>query len=123
MKAIEINVESLKTKFHHSLIQKNTLGVFAAFDNIQIDGYVKDSMNRNTIIVYPNPAGEEIFIRFNQQPNAGIDYCMIDGNGRIVGKGLLNNYRINVSKLSREMYVLTLYDNDKMIITKKFLKQ
>ena len=105
------------------MIQKNTLGVIAAFDNIQIDGYVKDSMNRNTIIVYPNPAGEEIFIRFNQQPNAGIDYCMIDGNGRIVGKGLLNNYRINVSKLSREMYVLTLYDNDKMIITKKFLKQ
>ena len=101
MKAIEINVESLKTKFHYSLIQKNTLGVIAAFDNIQIDGYLKDSMNRNTIIVYPNPAGEEIFIRFNQQPNEGIDYCMINGNGGIVGKGLLNNYRINVSKLSR----------------------
>jgi len=41
VKAIEINVESLKTKFHHSLIQKNTLGVFSAFDNIQIDGYLQ----------------------------------------------------------------------------------
>jgi len=36
---------------------------------------------------------------------------MIDGNGRIVGKGLLNNHRINVS------------DNGKMITTKKILKQ
>lgn len=106
-----------------SLIQRSTLGVFAAFDNIMIDGYLKDSAGRNNIIVYPNPVNKELFIRFEQQPILNINYHIADVDGRIVSKGKLDNYRINMSMLSKGMYLLELFVDDKILTTKKVLKQ
>ena len=95
---------------------------FAAFDNIQIDGYLKDSSVQNNIIVYPNPTKQELFIKFGLQPISDINYRIIDVNGRIVSNGVLNNYRITTNWVSSGMYLLELYSNGKLITTKKILK-
>lgn len=96
--------------------------LFAAFDNIQIDGYLKDSAVTNNIVVYPNPANEEAFIQFSQQPVTQISYRIIDVSGRIVSKGILHNYRINMSLMSRGMYLLELYEKGRLVSIKKILK-
>jgi hypothetical protein len=83
--------------------------LFVALDNIQIDGYLKDSVRDNNIVVYPNPTNGELFIRFEQQPSTNINYRIIDVSGRLVMQGLLNNYRIDLNRLSAGMYFLRLY--------------
>jgi hypothetical protein len=106
-----------------SLIQRGSLGVFAAFDNIVVDGYLKDSAVNNYIVVYPNPVKGEVFIQFSQQPVTDINYRILDVSGRTVSKGVLNNYRISVNNLSSGMYLLVFYNNEKMIDKKKIIKQ
>lgn len=106
-----------------SLINKGTLGVFAAFDNVVVDGYLKDSTTNNDVIVYPNPTRGEVFVQFSQQPITNIFYRIIDVSGKIVSNGTLSNYRINLNRMSRGMYLLELYESRKIISTKKILKQ
>lgn len=106
-----------------SLIQRSTLGVFAAFDNISIDGYLNDSAGKNDLVVYPNPVNHELFIRFAQQPITNVNYRIIDVSGRILSKGKVNNYRINMNMVSGGMYFIEFYADDKIITTKKILKQ
>lgn len=127
---IFIDLDSLKNKNFQlriivddgSFIQRNLLGVFAAFDNIVVDGYLQDSSSANNITIYPNPTRQELFVKFELQPISNIYYRLVDVNGRIVGKGVLNNYRINMNALSSGIYLLELYIDDRMIATKKILK-
>lgn len=105
-----------------SLIQRASLGVLAAFDNIVIDGYLKDSAIGNEIVVYPNPAKQEVFIQFSGQPITSINYRIMDASGRLMSQGVLNNYRINISSMTRGMYLLVLYNNGEVIGKKKILK-
>jgi hypothetical protein len=98
--------------------------VLIAFDNIQIDGYLKDSSDADEFIVYPNPTREEIFIQFSQTMLADITYNLTDANGRIVDKGHLNNYRISLKGLSPGMYFIHLYQSNHVVgNTKKIVKQ
>ncbi len=97
---------------------------FAAFDNIQIDGYLKNTSNVDDFVVYPNPTREEVFIQFSQQPVININYSIIDICGRLVMQGPLNNYRIDLNRLNAGMYFLRLYQNNQLIgKTKKIIKQ
>jgi hypothetical protein len=106
------------------LIRYNVSGpFFVAIDNIELDGYLKESATTNDVDVYPNPVKEEVFIKFNQQPASNIYYRLIDVTGRELSRGVLNNYRINVGKMNTGMYLLQLYENGKLLTTKKVLKQ
>ena len=101
---------------------KSTL-LFAAFDNIQIDGYPVDAIT-NDFMIYPNPAKEEVFIQFAQSALSGITYNIIDVNGRTVKYGLLSNYRIDLRNLSGGVYFLRLYQNNQQIgKAKKIVRQ
>ncbi len=97
--------------------------LFAAFDNIVVDGYLKDSIVTNDFIVYPNPSRNEIFIKFSQQPLSDINYSFTDVTGRIMQKGKLNNYRIDLKGLSAGMYFLKLYSNENILKTVKLIHQ
>lgn len=105
-----------------SLINRGTLGVFAAFDNIVVDGYLKDSSANNDIIVYPNPTNGEVFVQFSQQPLSDITYRLIDVNGNVVKKGTLINYRISMNSLSGGTYLCEFYSEGKRLTVKKVLK-
>ena len=105
-----------------SLIQKGTLGVFAAFDNIQIDGYPQDAIT-NDFMIYPNPATDQVFIQFAQSGFSNIKYDLVDLNGRVVQKGTVENYRISLKQLTSGMYFIRLYQNDQKIgVTKKIVR-
>jgi len=106
-----------------SLIQKTTLGVFAAFDNIQIDGYPVGAIT-NDFMIYPNPAREEVFIQFAQPALTGITYNIIDVIGRTVKYGLLTNSGIDLRNLAGGVYFLRLYQNNQQVgKAKKIVKQ
>ncbi|MBO9682278.1 MAG: zinc-dependent metalloprotease [Flavisolibacter sp.] len=96
--------------------------LFVGLDNIQIDGYLKDSIINNDIVIYPNPTKGDLFVQL-QQPNSQIYYRLIDVTGRELSSGVVNNYRINVGKMNSGMYLLQLYENGKLLTTKKVLKQ
>jgi hypothetical protein len=105
-----------------SLINKSSLGVFAAFDNIVVDGYLKDSTANNDIVIYPNPTRGEVFIQFSQQPMTDITYRVVDVSGKVVKKGTLTNYRINMNGLSSGMYLCEFYSEGKFLAVKKMIK-
>lgn len=81
-------------------------------------------INENSIhfSCYPNPASEEINIEF-QRMTKNTTYQISDQLGRIVKKGLLNEFstRISISNLYKGIYILKVGD-DTHIKTIKFLK-
>jgi hypothetical protein len=104
-----------------SLYDNRSVRVFAAFDNITIDGYLKDSANAN-IIFYPNPANEGLFVQFEQPPLDNINYNIFDATGRLVKKNVLSNYRINLKGLSSGLYFISLYSKGNVLTTTKISK-
>ncbi|MCD8413852.1 GEVED domain-containing protein [Tenacibaculum dicentrarchi] len=71
--------------------------------------------------VYPNPAVN--FIHVNLASKAkNISYKIINITGSIVQKGRLNNTKLNVTNLSSGMYILEVYDGQKVLTTKLLKK-
>jgi hypothetical protein len=105
-----------------SLYDNRSVRVFAAFDNIGIDGYLKDATNTN-IIFYPNPSQQDLFVQFDQAPLDKINYGIFDVTGRLVKKDVLNNYRIKLDGLSSGLYFIRLYSKGKSLTTGKFFKR
>jgi hypothetical protein len=96
--------------------------LFVAMDNLQIDGYLKDSIINNYVIIYPNPTKGDLFVQF-PQPNSNIKYRIIDVSGRVVMEGRLINYRIDVKRLSVGMYSIGFYStNNSSKWNTKFIK-
>ena len=106
------------------LVRYNRSGqVFAAFDNIQVDGYPAGNIS-NDFLIYPNPSKEEIFFQFTPSLPSNIKYDLYDTNGRVIQKGMLENYRISLRRLSAGMYFIRLYQNNQLIgTTGKIIKQ
>jgi hypothetical protein len=105
-----------------SLHDNRSVRVFAAFDNITIDGYLKDVANAN-IIFYPNPAKEDLFVQFEQPTLDNINYCIFDATGRLVKKDVLSNYRINLKGLSTGLFFIRLYSKGNVLTTTKIFKR
>ena len=82
----------------------------------------ENSSDNNNIIVYPNPAKNEVYIQFSFQPIPNLSYRIIDMSGRVTDKGTLNNYRLDLKKFSSGIYIIQLYDKGKIISTKKIFK-
>ncbi len=73
----------------------------------------------NQLKVYPNPAGEMIYIA-----NSNISsYKILDISGKVVAEGLYLNNGINISKLQNGMYFLNAVDMDNNVIINKFIKK
>ena len=53
--------------------------------------------------IYPNPTSDFIFV---PQELSGKDYSLIDIDGRVISRGVLNGNSINVSGLSKGLYIL-----------------
>ncbi len=97
---------------------------FLFLDNIKIDGYNKNASDLNSSFsVFPNPAGNDVFIKIAPLPVGNIQYKLVDVLGRVLQQGLLSNYRINTSRLGKATYFLMLYAADKQLgHTQKFIK-
>ncbi len=58
------------------------------------------------ISIYPSPAFEEITISFHHQVEGVTSYQIFNMDGRILQKGKIEGYKINVSNLSSGLYIL-----------------
>jgi hypothetical protein len=87
--------------------------LFLALENIKIDGYdsVFNNLN-NKFTIFPNPSGNEFFIKITPGIVTNMQYKIIDAVGKTIQKGELENYRLNIGKLSKATYFLLLYKNN-----------
>lgn len=91
-----------------SLSTNESGNLFIGLDNIQIDGYLKDAIVNHNVVIYPNPTESDLFVQF-RQPEANINYRIIDASGRQVTQGRLVNYRIDVKSLTAGMYLIEFF--------------
>jgi hypothetical protein len=97
---------------------------FLFLDNIKIDGYDKNAGNFNSSFsIFPNPTGNDVFIKMAPLPVDNIQYKLVDVLGRVLQQGPLNYYRINTSMLAKATYFLSLYTaNQQLGSTQRFIK-
>lgn len=79
-----------------------------------------DDFCSDNISIFPNPATQFIQIKGIDILWNGINYRFADQNGKVIKQGVLNSDKIDVSKLIRGNYLLTLY-SDKIISTKSII--
>ncbi|ADR21963.1 hypothetical protein MATR_04020 [Marivirga tractuosa] len=77
---------------------------------------------RNEFQIYPNPAQESIFIKWEDQTAEIVSYKILDVKGRVKLEGQFENQQslINVQSLSEGLYFLQLR-NGRQVVSKKFL--
>ena len=78
----------------------------------------------SNLVIYPNPASEQLVLELDHL-KAGTQVSIIDGTGRLVWSNELttNKYNINIQKLAKGMYNLTLREPNGTLITKHFVKK
>ncbi len=98
---------------------------FLYLDNIKVDGYDKINYEGGkSFSIFPNPANTDLFIKLaNSLSTDSIHYKIVDVLGRVLQKEKLQNYRIDVSRLSKGIYFLMLYREKQLVgNTRKFIK-
>jgi hypothetical protein len=89
--------------------------------NITSVGIIEANQSDN-LIIYPNPVRSSL--TFNQNITGNLEYKVVDLTGFEIQAGMINNsgQRINVSSLPAGVYLLQLYESDKLIGQQKFVK-
>ncbi|WP_370897203.1 reprolysin-like metallopeptidase [Chryseobacterium gossypii] len=72
------------------------------------------------IQLYPNPASDVLNIT---KVSDKATYKIYSVTGQLVGSGNISGGKINVSSLMKGGYIITIYENEKMILTSKFIKK
>jgi len=95
--------------------------------NITVTTTGIDDIFANSIIIYPNPAKDELFIDIPSFENLeylkNVEICDLAGRtvGALRATPLQGNATINVSALPQGIYLVKIY-TDKGVVTKKFVK-
>lgn len=76
--------------------------------------------NTGTLSMYPNPAGERLFIN-NSSPNA--NYSIVNAAGGVVGSGRLESSSIATNHLEPGLYFLRVEDGNLTSLQGRFVKQ
>jgi hypothetical protein len=74
---------------------------------------------KNTIVIFPNPANNTISLFTDYEFK---DLVIINGLGQVVST-VTQQKMINIESLSSGIYFIKLYDDNKLITTKKFIKE
>jgi hypothetical protein len=62
-----------------------------------IDGINEVYTNNNAISLYPNPAQNEVHIKFNQAVNSNAQYAIFDVMGKKIMEGEFDKFQTNTS--------------------------
>lgn len=85
----------------------DTTGCFAAvFSNV-----VTTALNKQSISIYPNPASSELYIKFSEPMNSGVEAQIFSVQGKRVHATTLNNgatHHLNLPELAPGLYFLQL---------------
>ena len=85
---------------------------------------VEDFNNISSLIkLYPNPVQNELNVKLPQAEGIQINYTISNLLGQTISKGTLKNDKIDVSQISKGMYILQLKTNDGRKGSKSFIKK
>lgn len=98
--------------------------IWEFFDKYDINGlrdltsHVDDTESNSFISIYPNPSNNKL--RIDSDEYKGLDYNIIDSQGRIVQRGrLLDSGLVDVSSLSSNVYFLRIRNISKKFVVAK----
>jgi hypothetical protein len=77
------------------------------------------------IEVYPNPANNTLFVKLNKQPETSIQYHLYDIQGRQLINGNFNEqeYKIDISYISKGIYFISFTAENQTKTVKKIIKE
>lgn len=86
------------------------------------------ALNPNAIAVYPNPAQNSVYLKFDLNRNQTVNYNLQDINGRTLQRKTIHrtagsNEIIDISQLSNGVYLISFELEDRSVITKKIVIQ
>lgn len=85
---------------------------------------VSEINQKNTISVYPNPAGRFIKIQSKESDTKKFDYTIVDIAGRMIEKGTSTfSDQINIENLASGIYMIQVKTEKGEILIEKFIKQ
>ena len=105
-KTIYLRVSAIGNVFYAA--KKATVGQLSVSD-----------ISRSSVTLYPNPAKDILNIRSGSENSS---YELVNMAGQLVGKGLVGNGNINVSKLTKGVYFINIEQNG-MVTKLKFVKE
>jgi hypothetical protein len=110
-------------------INVNGYGNSTYIDNINIEGVLSvSSIERNTFVIYPNPALNEVFIRFQNTPDPDMEISITNTIGQTIFKSNKlsldgnNTALLNVSGYASGLYFVSIKQNQNTEIKKLIIK-
>jgi len=79
----------------------------------------------NGVRIYPNPASSQITIEFEQNPKKDFQVLLYDITGKlIINKSIWQKkeFTIDISNLKKGFYIVTIKEENKVLISKKIMK-
>ncbi|RLD90196.1 MAG: hypothetical protein DRJ09_05010 [Bacteroidetes bacterium] len=82
-----------------------------------------EHQQQKTILVYPNPAANQLYIKSSSQSLSHAQAYIVNSMGQTV-KTITNlNRLIDLSNLTKGLYVVMVYDKNKLLSQQKFIKK
>ena len=82
--------------------------------------------NAYDFVLYPNPAEDYVIIESKSIVNEKIEVQIFDNSGKLIKKQSVNpssQEKINISKLTSEIYWVNVYKKGELILSKKMIKK
>lgn len=111
------------TQDHAGCVQPAFTQTILFFANYQSTTLATTELNNSSLIVYPNPANDKLFITTDLSKISS--YTITDLNGKIILHGQKDDLsnEINISKLENGIYLLTLELTNNYLAVEKFVVQ
>ncbi len=82
-----------------------------------------EHQQQQTISVYPNPAANQLYIKSNGQRLNHAKAYIVNSMGQTVKTVVNLNRPIDLSNLTKGLYVVVVYNNNKLVSQQKFIKK
>ncbi|MGB1295998.1 MAG: T9SS type A sorting domain-containing protein [Flavobacteriales bacterium] len=110
---------------HLLVVEDNVLKLFETGSSASCDPLSVNESNNNPLFeLYPNPVLDVLYISLEINENDHNKYEIVSTEGKIINRGkYLKSSGIDVSKLESGSYILRFSQNNKTMLTSKFVKQ
>ncbi|REC80411.1 T9SS C-terminal target domain-containing protein [Chryseobacterium elymi] len=80
---------------------------------------------QESILLYPNPAKDYLYIDFSSVPYKGSEYQLFDSQGKLIKKNMISQSKseLNLSSLPSAVYIIRINQNGENLKTFKVIKK
>jgi hypothetical protein len=86
------------------------------------NGISSHSVNNSAVSAFPNPASNQLFIRYDEKPLRNAEAAVVDHLGRVVFTTQISSGTLDLSNLASGMYFVKCTDSEKSFVV-RFVKQ